>query len=1038
MKLKFNGFLVLLLVLVAQVTFAQDRVVSGVVSDNTGMPLPGVSVLVKGTKTGTQTDFDGKFSIKATSSQVLIFSYVGMNTQEAKANSTSVNVKMTSSSIELEGVVVTALGIKRKPKELSYSVENLKSEDLTKTKAVNVATALAGKVSGLQVNIVNNGVNPSTRVVLRGNRSLLGNNEALIVIDGFPSARGVLDRINPNDIDNVTILKGANASALYGTEAANGVLVVTTKKGKGKLSISYNSSLQMENVAYLPEIQSEFGVGGFPDGTLYPLENVNWGPRYDGRLVDASETLDDGSVWQVPFTPIKNNHKNFFETGISSRHGITFDGGDENGDFLFSIDQTNTTGVVPKDTYNRTNVRLKGSRKYERFTVGGNVSFFRAHSNLVGEEGGRQGRPLYWNVLNTPLHIPLDQMKNWQSGTFTRNEVSYYRFYENPYFIIDTQREKTNYTEFNMLSNIDYKIADWLTLSLNTGYTSYSEDFKREFGAFTYAFHLAHVYSEMDAYGAKTASKVSNGQRFNSDLLLKFNKDINKDLNVKLTLGTNTRLTTANEVSVNGSNLIIPDFYNVSTRSGELGGSENANQFRRQGVYGDFTLGFKEYLFLNVTARNDWSSSLPLNKNSFFYPGAGLSFVISDAFPEIKSDNGIDQLKATINVTKTGNDPVAYATQGVFTSSRDENADDADNEHGFPYGTTTGLSQGRRDPDVNLNPEFTLSKEVGIELSLFKSRLTFNGTVYQTNSTDQIVPINVSFASGATSILTNIGEIENKGIELDLKGTIFKTENFTWKLGANYSGFKSKVVSLFDGVDEVNIGGFTDAQVIAKVGESYPLIRTSSYLRDTEGRVIVGDNGDPLKDSKNQVQGKTTPDYILGLNTQFTYKGWTLYAVADYRTGHVYYNNLGDALEFTGLTQHSVTAGRQAFVFPNSSYSDGNGGYIANNNRLTSGGGNAFWDEYNTVKENYVSDATTLKLREVSLSYDFSSDYTKKIGIQGINIGVFGRNLLTFRPKDNVYTDPEFNFTTGNAIGVSTQAQTPPTRQFGLNLNITF
>jgi len=1027
MKLKFNGFLVLLLVLVAQISFAQDRVVSGIVSDNTGMPLPGVSVLVKGTQSGAQTDFDGKFSIRATPSQVLIFTFVGMKTQEVKASSAFVNVKMQDDSQVLEEVVVTALGIKKKPKELSYSIENIKSADLTKTRAVNVATALAGKVSGLQVNIVNNGVNPTTRVVLRGNRSLLGNNEALIVIDGFPSARGVLDRINPNDIDNVTILKGANASALYGTEAANGVLVVTTKKGGGKLSATYTSSLQMENVAYLPEIQSEFGAGGFPDGTLYPLENVNWGPRYDGRLVDASETLDDGSVWQVPFTPIKNNHKNFFDTGISTRHGITLKGGDEDSDFLFSIDQTNTSGVVPKDTYNRTNVRLKASRKFDRLTVGGNVSLFRSHANLVGTEVGRQGRPLYWNILNTPLHIPLDQMKNWQSGTFTRNEVSYYRFYENPYFIVDTQRERTNYAEFNILSNIDYKVADWFTISLNTGYTSFSEDFKRELGAFTYAFHLAHVYSEMDPYGASTASSVSNGQRFNNDILLRFNKNINEDFNVKLTLGSNTRLNTTNTVNVSGDNLIIPNFYNVSTRTGELLGGEAASQFRRQGLFGEFTLGFKDYLFLNVTARNDWSSSLPKDNNSFFYPGAGLSFVISDAFPKIKSDNGIDILKVNFNVTKTGNDPVAYATQGVFSAPA-----------GFPYGSTTGLSQGSRDPDINLKPEFTLSKEFGLELGLFKSRLLFNATVYQTNTTDQIVPINTSFASGAESILTNIGEIENKGIELDLKGFIFQTENFAWKLGVNYTGYKSKVISLFDGVEEVNIGGFPDAQVVAKVGEPYPLIRASSYLRDADGRVIVGDDGDPLRDSQNRIKGQTTPDYIIGMNTQFTYKGWTLYAVADYRTGHVYYNNLADALEFTGLTQHSVTAGRQAFVFPNSSYSDGNGGYVANENRLTSGGGNAFWDDYNLVKENYVSDATTLKLREVSLSYDFSTDFTRRIGIEAMNIGAFGRNLLTLRPKENVYTDPEFNFTTGNAVGITTQAQTPPTRQYGLNLNITF
>ena len=1027
MKLKFNGLLVLLVVLMAQLTFAQERSVSGTVSDNAGMPIPGVSVLVKGTKSGTQTDFDGKYIIKVDASQTLVFSYVGMNTQEVVAKSTSINVKMASSAMELESVVVTALGIKRKPKELSYAVESIKTEELTKTRAVNVATALSGKVSGLQVSVINNGVNPSTRVVLRGNRSLLGNNEALIVVDGFPSARGVLDRINPDDIDNVTILKGANASALYGAEAANGVMIITTKKGSGKLSITYNSSLQMEQVAYLPKIQSEFGVGGFPDGTLYPLENVNWGPRFDGRLVDASETLDDGSVWQVPFTPVKNNIKNFFNTGISTRHGITFKGGDENSDFLFSIDQTNTTGTVPKDTYNRTNVRLKGSRKYNKLTVGGNVSFFRAHSNQVSETAGRQGRPVYWNVLNTPLHIPLDQMKNWRTGQFTRNEVSFYRFYENPYFIIDTQREKNDYTEFNVLSNIDYKFTDYLTLSVNTGYTSYSEDFKRQFGAFTYAFELAHTYSSMDPYGAKTASRIATGQRLNNDIILKFDKNLSDDFNLKVTTGTNTRLTSSSSINVSGNDLTIPDFYNVSTRTGELIGGEERILFRRQGVFAELSLGYKGFLFLTGTARNDWSSSLPVQNRSFFYPGAGLSFLVSEAFPGIKSDNGISNLKATFNITKSGNDASAYATKSIFSTPT-----------GFPYGSTTGLSQGSRDPDSNLSPEFTLSKELGVEVSLFNDRLAVNASVYQTNTTDQIVPINTSLASGASSILTNIGEIENKGLELDLKGTIIKTEDFGWKLGLNYSGIKSKVKSLFDGVEEVSIGGFADAEIVAKVGEAYPLIKTSSYLRDPQGRVIVGDNGNPIKDSQNRTQGKTTPDYIVGLNTQLTYKNWTLYAVADYRTGHVFYNNLNDALEFTGLTQHSASAGRQPFVFPNSSYSDGNGGYIANNNRLTAGGGNAFWDEYNTVKENYVSDATTLKLREVSLTYDFSSDFIKRAGIDALSIGFFGRNLLTLRPKENTTTDPEFNLTTGNAIGVGTQAQTPPTRQFGLNLNLTF
>jgi len=1027
MKTKFSGILTLLLAFVVQLTFAQEKTVSGIVSDPSGLPLPGATVIVKGTTSGTSTDFDGKFSVKANTGATLVISFVGYTTKEMKVGTaSSMNVQLSENASVLEEVVVTALGIKRKPKELSYGVDNLKSDEITKTRAVNVATAMVGKVSGLQINTVNNGVNPSTRVVLRGNRSLLGNNEALIVIDGFPSDRGALDRINPNDIDNISVLKGANASALYGSDAANGVLVIATKKGKGKLSVTYDNSYQIENIAYMPELQDEFGVGGFPDGTSYPLENVNWGPRFDGRMIDASETLDDGSVWQVPYTAIKNNHKNFFDTGTSIRHGVTFKGGDDTSDFLFSIDQTNSTGIVPKDTYNRTNIRLKGSKQYNKLTVGGNVAFYRSHTNQVGE-GGRQDRPVYWNVLNTPLHIPLDQMKNWRTGQFTRNEVSYFRFYENPYFIIDTQREKYDYQEFSVLSNIDYELTDWLSLSINSGFTGDTNNYKKEFGAFTYAFHLQHVYSEMDPYGAKTADRITNRSRFNNDFLLKFNKAVNDDFNLNLTLGANTFLTTSKRIEVSGENLIIPDFYNVSTRTGDLIGEEASSNYRKQGLYADFTLGFKDFLFLNVTARNDWSSTLPKNNNSFFYSGAGLSFVVSDAFPGIKGD--IDYLKTSVNVTKTGNDPGIYAIGSTFSAPA-----------GFPYGSTTGLSQSNRDPDINLSPEFTTSKEAGLELGMFKNRLQFNATVYQTNSTDQIVPINVSLASGASSILTNIGEIENKGVELDLKGTILQSDDFSWKLGVNYSGYDSKVISLTEGVDEVELGGFTSGvvQIVARVGESYPLIRTTAYEKDPQGRIIVGADGDPLQASGNEIQGKTTPDFTLGLNTTISYKNWSLYAVADYRTGHVFYNGLVDLLEFTGYTQHGVSSGRQPFVFPNSSYSDGSGGYIANTNRLTTGGGNDFWDAYGEVKENYVTDATTLKLREVLLSYTFDSKFTERIGIDAFSIGVFGRNLLTLRPKDNVYTDPEFNFTTGNAVGFGTQSQTPPTRQFGLNLSVTF
>ncbi|WP_339917010.1 SusC/RagA family TonB-linked outer membrane protein [Yeosuana marina] len=1033
MKTKFSGILTLLLAFVVQLTFAQEKTISGVISDNSGLPIPGVNIIIKGTTTGTQSDFDGKYTLKAKSGDVLSFSYLGLKTQEVVVGtSNTISITMLEDAATLDEIVVTALGIKRNAKELSYSVSSLKTDDITQTKAVNVATAMVGKIAGLQINTTNSGVNPGTRVVLRGNRSLLGNNQALVVVDGFPSSRGVLDRINPNDIENISVLKGANAAALYGSDAANGVVLVTTKLGKGPLKVSYFGNYQVDNVSYLPEVQEEFGVGGFPDGTLYPLENVAWGPRFDGRLVPASETLDNGEVWEVPYSPIKNHYKNFFQTGSTIRHGVSVSGGDDDNTFFMSIDQTNVTGTVPKDAYNRTNFRLKGSKSLNNLNVGGNLSFYRSHSNTVGA-GGRQNRPVYWNVFNTPLHIPFDQIKNWRTGKFTRNEVSYFRFYENPYFIIDTQREKNDLTEFNVLAFADYKITDWLTASLNIGYTGTSSSFKREFGAYTYAFHLQNTYSEMDPYGARTADAVGNSSRTNSDFLLKFNKDLSEDFNLKLTAGQNTRIESSKNVNVAGNDLIIPDFYNVSTRTGDLTGGESSTNYRKLGVYGELTLGFRDYLFLTGTARNDWSSTLPKDNNSFFYSGAGISFIATDAIPSLVSDQGLNYLKASFSMSKTGNDPGLYQTQGIFFAPGN-----------FPYGSTVGLSQSSQVPAPGLSPEFTKSVEAGLELGFFKNRFLLNLTAYQTNTTDQIVPINISLASGASSLVTNIGEIQNQGLEVEAKGTIFSSQDFKWDLGLNWSTIKSEVISLADGVDEVALpnyyadGAGYGVELVAAVGQPYPMLKTSDYLRDPEGRVIVGADGDPIQDTQNQYQGKTNPDYILGLNTTFRYKNWSLYAVADYRTGHVFYNNIVDALNFTGLAKHNATSGRQPFVFPNSSYSDGNGGYIANTNRLTTGGGNAFWDDYGNVKSNYVTDATTLKLREVSLNYTFDGKTLDAIGANSLVIGVYGRNLLMFRPKDNVTTDPEFNFTTGNSVGFGTQDQTAPTRQFGMSVNVTF
>lgn len=935
--------------------------------------------------------------------------------------------KDTVKTQDIEGVVVTALGIKRKPKELSYSVATVKNDDLTAANSTSTATALVGKVSGLNINVTNNGVNPDTRVVLRGNRSLLNNNQALIVVDGFPSPQNVLNRINPEDIQEVTVLKGANASALYGSEATNGVLIITTKKGRGKLSVVVNSAVELETVSYLPQLQDQFGVGGFPDGTSYPLENVNWGPRFDGSLIEASETYANGDVWKIPYSPIKNNHRNFFDKAFSYRNGVTVSSGDADSNILFSVDFLKKNGTVPKDEFNRTTVRLNAGKKLGNFEINGNFSFFNSQTDVVAEEAGRQGRALYWNIINTPLHIPLREMQNWRDGYYTRNEVSYYRFYENPWYIIDTQRDRSELNEATFIANVKYNFTDWLSASFRAGYTSNSNTFKRSRGAYTLAFTVPNAYSNMADYGANTVDRLTNFSRLNTDFIVSVDKDLGTDFNVKANIGQSVRIDKQNQIEVSGDNLIIPDFYDVSTRTGLLGGGTFKRNYRKVGVFADVTLGYKNWLFLNGTGRNDYSSSLSSENRSYFYPGGGVSVVLSDAIPNIKSDKGLTYLKFSGNITKSGNDPLAYDNNGIFAAPA-----------GFPYGGTTGLGQGARAVSLDLRPEFTLAKEVGMEFAFFKSRLTGNVSLYQTNTTDQIISISTSTASGSTSLLTNIGEIENKGLEIDLSGTIIKSQDFKWDLSANYSGYKSLVKSLSDGVDELAIGGYANYSVVARVGEEYPQLKATAYERDAQGRVIVGANGDPIQASGLKAMGKTTPDFILGANTTISYKGFKLYASADYRKGGVFYNNLVNALEFTGLTQHSVTANRQPFVFPNSSYLDGSGNYVANTNRLTSDGGNAFWDKYGAVAENYVTDASFIKIREISLSYDFSKNLLANTGLTGINLGVYARNPFMFRPESNVYTDPEFNYSTGNVIGIGDQRQTPPTRLFGLKLTANF
>ena len=1039
MRSKFKWIFTLLVALTMQFSFAQEKTVTGVVTDATG-PLPGANVIVKGTTRGTQTDFDGKFAIKAKAGEVLEISFIGLANQSVTIGSAnSYNLKLGQAPDVLGEVVVTTFGQKKTPRELAYASQSVKSKELVQAAPINAVTALAGKVSGLNILTKNNGVNPTTGIVLRGYKSLSGNNQALIVIDGVIQADSALNNLNPNDIESVTVLKSSNATVLYGSQGSNGAMIVTTRTGsEGKLQVGFNSSYTVESVKYFPELQTKFGPGF--DGIYDPIENTNWGPRFDGVPRRVGPILADGSFQTVNYSPVKNGRKDFFVDGVTAINGVSIAGGDANSKFFFSAQHTDVTGITPKDEYVKNNFRLNASRKAGKFEVGTNISYYNDRTNVVGV-GGYQNRDIYWNVINTAANVRLTDYKDWRNNPFAAPEGYYNEYYQNPYMLVDKNRNTSNASRLLANVKFEYEFTKNLKATYSLAGTFFNTDLKNTRAATTYNPLLAprRAANNTPAY---VATQVSSNERINSDLFLNYDKDLNKNLNLKVTLGTALNTFSSNRITISGQNLLFPGLYDPATGTGQLSDgslvaeydldSSGNREFRTRlfGYYADATLGINNYLFVNGAFRRDRTSQL--SDSYFDYYAAGLALDITKLVPTLRG-TVLDYAKLSGGLSKTGNGtpPFQGWTNQLFSSPA-----------GFPYGSTPGYVLPTYSVNPNLTPEFTTNKEISLELDFFNKRISLSSSYYIANSNNQFLSSGVSTASGSATYRTNAGEIQNKGLEIDLSLVPIRTKDIEWRIGGNISKIQNEVVSLADGAQRVQVGlATTQIGVFAQVGSSYPSIFGTAYLRDDQGRVIVNSSGNPQQDPVLKNLGSTTPNLIIGFNTAFTYKQITLSAVADYKTGHVYYNNLVDALEFTGSTTHSVSANRQPFIFPNSSSEDplNPGSYIPNTSITTSDGGYSFWyNTYNPIKENYVVDATTFKLREVALSYEFPSKFLKNTAISSINLGFVARNVLMLRSAQNKYSDPEFTNDSQQVGGFGTQSQLPPTGSYGFKLDVKF
>lgn len=1010
MKTKLNGFLTLFIALLVQISFAQERMVTGTVKDKANIPLPGVNVLIKGTQAGTQTDFDGKFSIKVAPTQTLVFNFIGMKTQEILASSTAMTVILADDSIELEGVVITALGIKRKPDEITTATQLVKSDELNQAKATNAAVGLVGKVSGLQINTINNGVNPDTRIQLRGFRSITGNNEALIVINGVISTAGAFAELNPEIIESVNVMKGSNGAALYGSRGSNGVIIVTTKRGTKdaeKFKITLNTTFTAEEASMFPKLQSRFGQGyqGAQDFT----ENTSWGAELDGSLQPTG--LQE---MMLPYSFIKDNYKPFFTKGNTTLNSVAVSSGDENGFINLSIGNQKTEGIIPGDKFTKNNFYISAGKSVGNWSLSGNATYTTSNQDTAG---GVQGS-IYSSVTQVPVNVPVQLFSNPDNAThWTYWELS-------PYWKLKNERIKNKGQTFEGVGELNYKINKNIDVTYRASYRSTSFNRIEFFNG--YKTEVVHWDSPFD-YVSSYEVGNSNTRTLYGDFLLNFDYELNKDFTLKANVGNNITNAEINSLSVKGEKLVVPGLYNISNITGNAVPSDFKSQQRSYSYFANVDLGYKDYLFLNITARKDWVSVI---KDSFFYPSVGVSFIPTKAFEDFGGDV-LTFAKISASYVKVGNPVVdPYDINDRFESAASA---------GFPY-SINSFAQTLSITDPNLIPETNISKEFNVNLEFYKRRITFDASYYHSNNIDQIIQTSPSTASGASSATINVGETVSTGLELDLGLTPIKTEDFTWDFRLGYSAPKTEVKKVTNSSDQIAVGDYIGTAGIAAIkGEQFPMLVGTGYQRDDNGNVIIdAATGDPLK-ATNVKLGKTTPDYILGFTTNIRYKNLKLTGVFDYRTGHKFYAGVKDGLIQNGTDIATAQNGREPFIFPNSVIETSPGVYAQNNSVTTSGGQDYFTGIYREIDENFVLDATAFKCREIALSYSFSQKVLKNLHIEGLSIGLNARNVFMILPKQNRnYTDPEFSFTTGNNVGLSTGAQAPPTRTYGFNINVSF
>lgn len=951
-----------------------------------------------------------------------------------------------------EVIITGSLGIQKKSDAQTSAIQVVSNKELTSAGNPNAILSLQGKTSGVTINNTNSSVTGSPRIVIRGNRSITGNNQALIVIDNVISSATALQQLPPELIESMNIIKGAQAAALYGSDGVNGVVLVTTKRGSksNRMNVTFNSVTDFESVAYLPKRQRLYGQGW--SGLKVNVENGAWGPAFNSPLagqllpygiplydVDGNGTIDvnpnddalladDASSIKSTFAPYgKDNVRDFFKVGTILQNGITANVGGENGYLLMSLDNLQREFVVEDDKLNRTSAFLKAGIKYNKWSFDAIVNYTRQKTSTTSSN-------LYSDLLQSSADIPIALY----DGVIDDRAYAWNIYYNNPYWTKKHVRFNTTTNRLNLIGSANYKFNKHIDI-LYRANVQYNTAENRNWNDGWSDISLPDVTSEISSYNQSN----SNLTKYYGDLLVNFNYDLTDNLNFKLNLGHNFQNTSYNTTSAGGTGIIIPGLYqvwNLSNPTLPYSLDNTRGSYNTQAVFANLDLAFKDYLFLTATGRNEWNSVLSANNRSYFYPSVGLSFVPTKAFDFGGDTLNYMKIYGSIMGTANASQVAEYAIRNYYNLAS-----------GFPY-TSDGPTGGAlsfqiptTQTNADIKPEKVSKKEIGINMGLFNNRILLGASVYQDDTNDMIIAQGASSASGISLLRNNIGKLRNRGLDADITLVPIKTEDFRWDLTTTFTTYKADILEVSEDSDEVSIGGSSIAGVYAVKGEGF-VIKGTAYERDDQGRVIINQNtGNPLYTTELQTLGKVDPKYAFGFSTNITYKGFRLSAVADWRIGGKFYAGAMQSYAFSGQLEESAAFDRTqgGFIMPNSVYAGPNG-YIANTSVKT--GGETYDDVidyysnvYTQIGENFVKSSTFFKIREIALSYSLPSAILANSGLSGLTVGIHARNPFTkFSRENRNYADPETSFTTGNAQGIAASNQYPAIRTFGFNVNVNF